>query len=93
MSYSMPVFTKDPDSTVDFTFNWGDWLTDGDSIADVTITHGLGITLESFTSTSTAVTVWLSGGVVNEVNQVTCSITSAGGRSDDRTMKILIAEK
>lgn len=89
-------FSKDPDAILDYEFDWSTWLTDGDTLADATITAPTGLTVATdppVTVTSTAVTYWLEGGVVGQSYAVTCHIVTAAGREDDRTATVTIQEK
>lgn len=82
------VFTKDPHATLDYGFNWSDWLETGESISSYTITSACGITKASDSNTSASVIVWLSGGAVGTRYDVACKITTNKNRIDERTIKI-----
>jgi len=99
------AFRKDPDAVLDYRFVWSDWL-DDDTISDHTITPTSGITVDSSEVNSeavtidgteraanTVVTVWLSGGTAGSDYDVTCQIETADGRTDDRTITILVRER
>lgn len=91
---ALEVFTKDPDATLDYGF---DWATDGwlgsDTIASATWVVPSGLTKGSETNTTTTATVWLSGGTVATDYTVTCRITTAGGRIDDRSLLIQVRNR
>lgn len=87
------VFAKDPDAVLDYQFDWSDWLTAGDTIASYTIDADTGITVDDDSNTTTAVTVWLSGGEALSNYNVTCHIVTAAGREDDRTAVIKVEDK
>ena len=91
----MPArFVKDPDAVLDYGNNWAAWLSDvSDTIATSTWAAETGITIDSETETTTAATVWLSGGTVGDSYDVTNSIVTAAGRKDDRTITITIQER
>lgn len=92
MSNRANVFTKDPDSVLDFTVYWGDWLPEGDTLADSEwVVDGLVVETSSFTNTET--TVWLSGGTVNVRETVTNRVTTADGRIEDFSFTINVREK
>ncbi len=86
------AFIKDPDAVLDYTFNWASWL-GTDTIASSTVTAEDGLTVDSKSQTSTAVTAWLSGGTAKESYSVTCHIVTAAGREDDRTIGITVQER
>ena len=51
------------------------------------------VTVEPPSHDDTTVTAWVSGGTVGATVGLTCHITTAGGRQDDRTMTISIQER
>lgn len=85
-------FVKDPDAVLDYEFDWSDWL-GADTIATHTVTAATGLTVDTSEATSTAVTVWLSGGSVGTSYAVTCHIETAAGREDDRTVTLAVQER
>jgi hypothetical protein len=90
----MMAVTKDPAAVLDYLFDWSDWLVgDGDTIASHSVTVPSGITMDSSSRTTTAVTVWISGGVVGQTYEIDCHITTAGGRQDSRKMEIHVMDK
>jgi len=86
MSYNR--FDKDPQDTLDYKFNWEDWLYAGDTIVDHEITAGSGIEYVGSAITSGCVIVWLSGGTPGNRYSVACKITTSGSRIKEKTMKI-----
>jgi hypothetical protein len=89
----MTIFAKDPNAVLDYQFNWAGWLTGSETIASHTIVAETGITVASSSGTTTAVTVWLSGGTVKNNYNVTCRIVTSAGRTDDRTAVIIVEDK
>jgi len=91
----MTTFKKDPNAILDYTFDWEDWLT---PIAD-TITGtpvfvlSAGLTLVSQANTTTTATIFVSGGVLDEIETITCRITTAGSRTDDRTVNLKMVSR
>lgn len=85
-------FKKDPDSVLDYVFNWADWL-DTDTIASSSVTVPSGITKDSDTNDTTTATVWLSGGTSGTEYAVTNRIVTAGGRTADRTIIISVHDR
>lgn len=83
------VFYKDPDAYLDYVWDWSEWLGD-DTIVSHDVTVETGLTLESESTTTTAVTVWLSGGTLGETYAVTVKIDTAAGRTDERTSSMRI---
>lgn len=103
MTRSRSFYLKDPDAVLDYTFDWGPWLPEGDQLVDhevvVSPVEPGGVTVDaSQLSTGSSavlryVIVWLSGGNAGTSYQVTCRVTTADGRTDDRTMTIQVAER
>lgn len=85
-------FVQDPAAVLDYEFDWSAWL-GADTIATHTVTAAAGLTVDSSTATTTAVTAWLSGGTVGESYAVTCHIVTAAGREDDRTVTVTVRER
>lgn len=87
----MMTIEKDPDAVLDYRWDWSAWL-DGDTITG----HELiadGLTVASSTTDGASVTAWISGGTLRATHEVTCRITTAAGRTDDRTMRLMITER
>jgi len=85
-------FIKDPQAVLDYVRNWSSWL-GTDTIASATVTAQTGITVNNFTNTTTTVTAWLAGGVVDQRYEVTCRIVTASGRIDERAIILIVREK
>ena len=86
---------KDPDAIVDYAFDWTEWL-DDDTITDHTITIEDSETAQADSSEivdDTKIRVWISGGEVRDRVSVACSITTANGRTDERTFYIRVVER
>jgi hypothetical protein len=85
---------KDPAAVLDYTL---DWSTDGwlgiDTIASVVWAVPAGITQTAASNTTTGATVWLSGGTLATSYTVTCRITTAAGRTDERSFRIIIKDR
>lgn len=84
LSWTAP---KDPDEVKDYGINWADLLVT-DTISTSTWTLPAGITKDSDSKTSTATTIWFSGGTAGEVYLIENKIVTAGGRTYDRTVKL-----
>ena len=85
-------FLKDPNAVLDYVVDWTTWL-NGDTIATILWTVPAGITQDSESESTTSATVWLSGGTVGETYQLVNRITTAGGRTEDRTIRITIVQR
>lgn len=88
--------TKDPDADLDWEFDWSDWMASGDSIVSSTMTidgPDGALVKDSDSFAGTTATIWLSGGTLHQSYSVTNRITTAEGRSDDRTAEFTIVQK
>jgi hypothetical protein len=88
-----PTFIKDPDATLDYRADWTANLAAGDTIATSTWIVPDGITKTSDASDATTATAWLSGGTEGATYEVTNRIVTAQGRTDDRSLRIRIANR
>lgn len=82
---------KDPDATLDWIFDWNDWLGESETIASVEFILDPGISIDpvkGFTKTTKTATVWLTGGTEGQVYRVTCRVTTNEGRIDDRSFTL-----
>lgn len=84
---------KDPDSVLDYKWKFDDWLPTGDTIASRSVTVPSGITKDSDSNDTTSVTVWLSGGTAGNTYGVTVRATTTQGRTVDRTVNFVVAER
>lgn len=89
----MESFIKDPNTTKDYTWDWTSDL-GGDSIlsAQVTVSPN-DLTIGTPSTTSTHVTVNVSGGTLAIKYRVTCRITTVNGRVFDKLITILCQEE
>jgi len=85
-------FKKDPGEVLDYQVDWTTWL-NSDTIATSTWTVPTGITKNSDTNTSTTATIWLSGGTVSTTYTLTNVITTAGGRTAERSIVISVQSR
>lgn len=84
-------FFKDPAAVLDYDWDWTSWLTAAsDTIASHTVTAPAGLTVEADEENDGIVTGWLSGGSLDESYDVVCQIVTTGGRTDERTITIVI---
>lgn len=81
--------TQDPDAYLDWSIDWSQWLSNAETLADVTWTASDAqlITLDSDTFSSDTATVWVSDLTLGQVASATCHITTTLGREDDRTIR------
>lgn len=83
-----PDFEQDPDTTLDYPFAWGPDLED-DTIVTSQFLLPDGMTQVSASNTDTTTVVFLSGPQCGRIYRCTNRITTAGGRTMDKTIRIL----
>ena len=83
---------KDPNATLDYGFDWTDWL-NGDTISGSTWVVPTGLTEVSKNYTNVLATIWLSEGTAGSVYTLVNRITTVGGRTEDRTMTIIMRNR
>lgn len=90
-----PWILKDPNAVLDYTWDWTDWLAQiSDTIsAYLVFSVDPDVTVASTNQISGLVTAFLSGGTIGETHQVTCRITTVGGRIDDRSIYLRIKQR
>jgi hypothetical protein len=86
-------FVKDPQAVLDYGWDWSSWLADGETITSHTVTVPSGLTLDSDNESGGTVTAWLSGGTDNTEYRVVCQIVTSQGRTDERTLRILVQDR
>lgn len=88
------AYKKDPNATLDYTVDWGPYLAPlGDTIASVLWVLSSGLVQVSVSNTTTTATIFVSGGVIDTDETLTCRITTAGGRIDDRSITLKIVAR
>ena len=86
------VIDKDPDATLDYSFDWTAWLGE-DVITAAEFVLDTGLTEVSSGHDDKTATAFVSGGEVGQTLGVTCRVTTSGGRTDDRTIYLRIVER
>lgn len=94
---TVPVYWADPDSVLDYGRDWTEEL-DGDTID--TSSWALdpdnvdaALVIENDDHDASTTIVWLSGGTVGVEYTVTNHITTAGGRTEDASIIVVIEQK
>lgn len=78
---------KDKDSTLDYPFDWAEFLTDGDQIASFDFATTGGLVVASSTQVGPIVTAFVSGGTVGtKTGKLICTIETVQGRIDDKEL-------
>lgn len=91
---------KDPDAVLDYPFDWSAWLAD---IDDTYLSHSfvivnpegasVPIAVESSSESEGVITPFVSGGTLDASHILTCRINTVGGRTDDKSLKIVIKQQ
>lgn len=90
----MDKFVKDPEAVLDYTWEWADYLQDGETIDSFTITPSVPeLVVDSSSATDDTVTAWLSGGDNEQRAIVTCHIVTTDDREDDRSIYVLVLHR
>jgi hypothetical protein len=90
---------KDPNALLDYKVDWSEWLVDGDTLTGdeweiaTTLSDTDTFEIESHAHDTTSATAWISGGTPGEEYDVTCRITTAHGRIDDRTFTLVVEDR
>ena len=86
---------KSPLSTVDYGWDWSDWLAFdvNDFIVSADLSFSGGISGNTFSVTSDSVGAWVSGGADGSVCSVTCRIITNNGRTDQRTILLYVYDQ
>lgn len=86
----MSAYVKDPEAVLDYSIDWSAWLA-GDTISTLTVTAiTAGITVDSSSHTATTATAWISGGTVGSNYDIRFRVVTVAGRTDDRTITLII---
>lgn len=98
------TFDKDPDAVKPYVVDWANGgpnnagtldigYLQGDTILTSTWIVPSGITKDSDSNTTTAATIWLSGGTDGEPYELTSAIVTVAGITDHRTILINVLEQ
>lgn len=90
---ALTTYTKDPAAVLDYTFNWSAWLVAGDTLSTATVLADTGLTVASTSIVGQTVTAWLSGGEAGASYRVTCQVQTSGGRTDERSIVVEVAQR
>ena len=83
---------KDPDSILDYSFNWQGWLPEGDNLerAEIFITPTGELNYQQVVIKDNMAFVWLTGGVDKSTYKVVCRVYTTDGRREDDTQMVLM---
>lgn len=87
------VYIKDPGATLDYSFDWTDWLGTGETITATSWTGDAGITLGAQTFSAYTSTCRISGGTAGSNYTATCQITTSTGEIDRRSLQLKVQNR
>ena len=92
---SKPTIGKDPEAVLDYSENWAAWLAGvNDTLLTVTVAVELPLVLfGAATFDGGVVTAIIGGGVAGRIYRVTFSITTVGGRTDQRSIYLRVWQR
>jgi hypothetical protein len=87
---------KDPNATLDYTLDWGDYTQAGDALATASWStsaisgDAAPLTIGVASTNNDKATVLISGGTAGNIYTVTCAITTTDGLIDRRAFRISV---
>jgi hypothetical protein len=85
-----PLFRKVETSRLDYSFDWSKYLA-GDTIVEFFVETTTNISIEPATLTGSIVSFWVTPDAdVGVTHPISCTITTAAGVRDTRTMNIAV---
>jgi hypothetical protein len=88
----LETFKKSPVEVIDYDFDFSAWLLKrgNDMISSFTVTCSDGLYITQSTKISNVIKAFVSGGVDTKSYEVSCVINTAGGRTKEAKIKIII---
>ena len=93
MTQSLRTFIQDPNETLDYLFDWVAWLASDTISTSSWSTSKNDVIVTANTKTNTTATGWVTGGVNGDKVYVTNRITTAGGRTAERSFTLRIKDR
>lgn len=87
------VYIKDPGASLDYSFDWTDWLGTNETISSATWTVPAGLSKVSEVNTAYIATCRISGGTAGVNYTVTCQITTNQGEIDRRSLQLNVQNR
>lgn len=87
------TYIKDPSDVLDYVFDWSAWLGASETISTSTTTVPSGIVKDSESNTTTAATVWISGGTAGNTYRIANKIVTNQARTVERSVTIQVEER
>jgi hypothetical protein len=87
----MNIYRHDPDARLDYRFDWSAWLAEQEIIDTHQVIVSGDATVQS-SADGTSVTVWVEDAEPRSV-RLTCRVSTSHGRTDDRTIRLLVKDR
>lgn len=89
-----PTLTKSPGATLDYSWDWSDWLPEGDAVYTYEVTSQ-GVSVVSASRTGGVVTAMVAGGTAGKDAWIRCKVTTEAEprKTDFRTIHLVIAQR
>lgn len=87
------AYLKDPNASLDYVFDWSQWLAEGETIRSAVVTVPSDLTRVKVDTSATQVTAWLAGGIDGRDYTVSCAITTNQDRTDERSILVRVRER
>lgn len=92
----MTVYAKDPDSDIDYSFDWSSWLVPGETITNTewAVTPNSGApSLHSPVEADSRRGIQVAGGTAGSRYRLACRIETDSGRTGERSLSLRIMER
>lgn len=96
----VPVASKDPSAKLDYSFDWQDWLVDGDPIVTsewrvegVSFPGSSHLVVDASDHTESMTRAFLSGGVAGTFYRVVNRVATLQGRVDERSLTVVVENR
>jgi len=91
----MPLHAKDPSATLDYSFDWSDWLQGAEAITSTnwSVTPTGGLTLGAETAAGNTRGVFVSSGTLGARYRLTCQIETDLGRTAEQSLAVRVMEE
>lgn len=93
--YSFTAEAKDPEAVLGYEMDWGEWLSDGETLVQPAKVRATGSVEIAFERVEEGRFVrWrVSGGVAGEDAFITITIDTSSGQTDERTIRLPVRER
>jgi hypothetical protein len=86
-------YAKTPQAVLDYSIDWSAWL-DSDTLSGSSwFASPPGIVIKATTKDNSRTTVWLAGGVSGVTYTITNQIRTLAGRTEERSLTILVMDR